>query len=178
MYEETIDLSHLPSEGLRLERRIHQNAWRISEPDWESRGDLVFEVFVIGNPRKASVQGNLSAKITASCHRCLKPTEQDLNRRFHLTYLSPDPVRFAKEEVEITREELEVAYLEKAHLALHEMVREQIYLAVPMKFLCKPDCLGLCVRCGADLNEAECGCPRQQEDPRWASLKFIVPEPK
>jgi uncharacterized protein len=176
MYEETIDLSHLPSEGLRLERRIHENAWKITEPDWQSRGELAFELLIKGNPQKASVEGNFDAGITASCHRCLKRLALKLDRKFHLTYLAPDPVRFSRDEVGLTGEELEVAYFEKPLLPLHELIREQVYLAVPMKFLCKADCRGLCVRCGADLNEVECSCPRQEEDPRWASLKSIVPK--
>ncbi len=37
MYQETIDLSHLPPEGLRLERRVHPNAWKITESDWKAK---------------------------------------------------------------------------------------------------------------------------------------------
>ena len=44
------------------------------------------------------------------------------------------------------------------HLLIHEMIREQIYLALPMKFLCNVDCRGLCPNCGANLNEVECEC--------------------
>jgi uncharacterized protein len=174
MYEEVVDLSHIPPEGLKLERRINPNAWKIKERDWESRGELVFDLFLKGNAQKTVVRGDLSAGITAYCHRCLKPLELALNRSFHLTYLAPDPARFAQDEVELTRDELEVAYLDSQYLRLHEMIREQIYLAVPMKLLCSVDCRGLCVHCGADLNTVECACPQEQTDPRWASLKAII----
>jgi len=178
MYQETIDLSHVPPEGLKLERRIHPNAWAIQEPEWQSQGDLVFDLFVSGGPQKVVVRGKLAAGILATCHRCLKQTKLDLDRNFHLTYLPPDRERFAKEEVELSPSELEVAYLEAAFLPIHEMVREQIYLAVPMKVLCRPDCRGLCFRCGVDLKEVECGCLVEQEDPRWASLRKIVRDSK
>jgi len=176
MYEEIIDLTHIPPEGLKLERRINPNAWHIKEKDWESRGELVFNVFLKGNADKTTATGKLEAGIKAYCHRCLKPIELDLNRTFHLTYLAPDPDRFAQEEVELTGDELEVAYLDSHFLKLHEMIREQIYLAVPMKLLCTPDCKGLCVHCGADLNTVECACPQEETDPRWASLKAITEE--
>jgi len=177
MYQESIDLSHLPPEGLRLERRVHPNAWRIHESDWESKGDLEFELFLQGGASKTIVTGHLKATVTANCHRCLKPTEVNLKRSFHLTYLPVDPQRLAKEEVELDQDELDMAYLEKMFLPLHDLIREQVYLALPMKVLCRPDCLGLCPHCGADLNEVECGCSGEQMDPRWASLKAISNRP-
>jgi DUF177 domain-containing protein len=174
MYQEVFDLSHLPPEGTAIERRIHQNAWRIQEPDWESRDDLTFQIFIRGNPSKVSVDGDFNAPIRAHCHRCWEEMELELNRKFHLTYLPPDPARFAQEEVELRNDELEVAYLEESHLPIHEMIREQIYLALPMKFLCKAVCRGLCPNCGGNLNEVECACAIEQTDPRWASLRVII----
>jgi uncharacterized protein len=178
MYQEFIDLSHIPSDGLKILRKIHPNAWKIVETDWQSKGELEFELFFRGNAKKAEVEGWFTAGIIANCHRCLKSFSLDLKRSFHLTYLAADPERFAKEEVELTGQELEVAYLEGEHLPLHEMIQEQIYLAVPMKFLCTKDCRGLCVHCGADLNEVECGCPTEEIDPRWAGLKKVLDKSK
>ncbi len=177
MYEESIDLSHLPAEGLSLDRRVHLAAWRIKEPDWESRTDLLFDLFMIGNQRKAHVQGKFSGGITARCHRCLQPFDLELARKFRVTYLAPDQERFAREESELTDSELEVSYMDKTYLPLHEMIQEQIFLALPMKFLCRAECKGLCPNCGANLNEVECGCDQEQMDPRWASLKAIVHDP-
>ena len=173
MYEEWIDLSHLPAEGLRIERRITPNAWKIHEQDWDSAGELWFEVFISGSAQKAVVEGRFTAPITAECHRCLGSVHLDLARRFHLTYLASDPERMAKEEVELSGDELEVAYLESEFLSLHDLIREQVYLSLPMKFLCKAECQGLCPNCGADLNQVECGCPKEEVDPRWAALKAI-----
>jgi uncharacterized protein len=174
MYHEVIDLSHLPPEGLKLERRVNYSAWKITESDWASRGDLLFEVFLQGNPRKTYVEGKFSAGLTAECHRCLRDFDLDLNKTFRLTYLATDPDRFAREESELSSRELEVAYLETDYLELHEMVREQIYLALPMKFLCRADCRGLCVHCGGNLNEVECACSAEAEDFRLSKLRTIV----
>jgi len=43
---------------------------------------------------------------------------------------------------------------------LRDAVREEVALAVPAFPLCRPDCAGLCPRCGADLNPGPCGCAR------------------
>ena len=178
MYQESIDLSHIPAEGLKIHRKVHPGAWKIDETDWKSRGELEFELFISGNAQKAEVEGWFTGGVRATCHRCLKPFNLDLQRSFHLTYLAADPERFAKEEVELTGQELEVAYLENEYLQLDEMIQEQIYLALPMKLLCRQDCKGLCVHCGADLNEVECGCPVDDVDPRWAKLKTVLDKSK
>ena len=43
---------------------------------------------------------------------------------------------------------------------LTDAVREEVALAAPAFPLCRPDCAGLCPRCGADLNPGPCGCAR------------------
>ncbi len=48
--------------------------------------------------------------------------------------------------------------------------RDAIAEAIPMSILCREDCAGLCVRCGADLNVAPCRCPHDAVDPRWSAL--------
>ena len=39
-----------------------------------------------------------------------------------------------------------------------EEIRQAMLLAVPSKPYCRADCKGLCVRCGQDKNEKDCGC--------------------
>ncbi|HEX9166122.1 MAG TPA: DUF177 domain-containing protein [Gemmatimonadales bacterium] len=47
-----------------------------------------------------------------------------------------------------------------AVIDLTDAVREEVALATPGYPLCRPDCAGLCPRCGADLNLGPCGCAR------------------
>lgn len=42
-------------------------------------------------------------------------------------------------------------------LDLNEVVLSDILLTLPTKILCREDCKGLCMICGADLNETDCG---------------------
>lgn len=39
---------------------------------------------------------------------------------------------------------------------LDKDVRDILILSIPNKILCRPDCRGLCVQCGTDLNERSC----------------------
>lgn len=58
-------------------------------------------------------------------------------------------------------------------LDLTHVLREEVALAVPRFLECRPDCKGLCPRCGANLNEGPCACP-PPEDPRWDALRGLT----
>lgn len=55
-------------------------------------------------------------------------------------------------------------------LDLSDAVREGVLLARSLAPLCRPDCAGLCPRCGQDLNQGPCDCREEPADPRWARL--------
>ena len=58
------------------------------------------------------------------------------------------------------------------------MLRDAVVLALPMSPLCREDCPGLCVECGAPLAEAGPGHRHEDApDPRWAGLKQFTDQP-
>ena len=59
-------------------------------------------------------------------------------------------------------------------LNLDELVREDILLELPTKFLCREDCKGICPQCGKNLNEGPCGCEPQSTDARFDVLKNLI----
>ena len=61
-------------------------------------------------------------------------------------------------------------------LDLGEAIREYALIAMPMRPLCKPDCLGLCASCGVDRNIAPCTCQEQRGDDRFAALRALLDE--
>ena len=56
---------------------------------------------------------------------------------------------------------------------LDEIVRTIFVLNLDSKLLCKPDCKGLCCRCGKNLNDGPCNC-QKEIDPRFAALKQLL----
>lgn len=63
-------------------------------------------------------------------------------------------------------------------LDVSQMVLSDVFLNLPIRFVCKPDCKGLCDRCGKDLNEGPCGCPKKDIDPRLLPLQKLLEESK
>lgn len=56
---------------------------------------------------------------------------------------------------------------------LDDIVTTAFVLNLESKFLCSPDCKGLCATCGKNLNEGPCGC-KPEPDPRLAVLKQLL----
>ena len=56
------------------------------------------------------------------------------------------------------------------------LLRDDILLELPSKFLCEKTCKGLCPKCGKNLNEGPCSCSAKETDPRLAVLKQLLSE--
>jgi uncharacterized protein len=59
-------------------------------------------------------------------------------------------------------------------LDLTEAVRQYREASREMQPLCRPDCKGLCPRCGRDLNEGECNCDSTIIDSRLVGLAALL----
>jgi uncharacterized protein len=118
------------------------------------------------------VQGRLATRLEMACARCLEPIPQDVKRDFDLLY-RPQGSDAGRDEMSVTDAEAEISYYEGEGLPLEDVVREQVLLAAPLKVTCREDCKGLCPHCGKNLNEGQCACTVEEEEPRWAALKEI-----
>ena len=63
--------------------------------------------------------------------------------------------------------------LEDGCADLDDIVTTALVLNMPSQLLCKPDCKGLCFRCGANLNLGPCNC-KPEPDPRFAALQQLL----
>ena len=118
------------------------------------------------------LRGKLSAGLELQCARCLDPVKQNVKREFELLY-RPLGADAGRDELSVTDAEAEIGYYQNAGLLLEDVLREQVLLALPLKVTCRPDCKGLCPQCGKNLNQEQCSCSTEIEDPRWAALKEV-----
>ena len=47
-------------------------------------------------------------------------------------------------------------------VTIDQDVRDEILLDHPIRILCRPDCRGLCLFCGTNLNEEKCDCKPEE----------------
>ena len=121
---------------------------------------------------KFRLEGTARTELELSCSRCLEPFRMPVDASFDLRYL-PASEMVSDGERETQDEDLDIGYYRDDQIDLNELLREQFYLALPMKPLCQEDCRGLCPQCGTNLNTSTCACEPDVVDPRLAALKSL-----
>ena len=119
--------------------------------------------------------GEASGAFSLTCSRCAKSFELPVEVEAEAVFL-PASEDAAKRASAYEEESGEVAYYTEDIVDVFPPLRDQVTLAEPMRPLCSQECKGLCPRCGADLNEAKCGCKEESGDPRFAELKKLLTE--
>ena len=142
------------------------DAYRITAPV-----DVEFEVHK--DKEKFRLVGHARTQLELGCSRCLEPYALPVDAEFDLRYL-PATAISTESERELQDEDVETAFYENDQIDVNELLREQFYLALPMKPLCSEGCRGLCPQCGTNLNTGTCACAPAWEDPRLAPLKALV----
>lgn len=125
-------------------------------------------------PESFLLTARLDYRQTLNCDRCLAPIEQPVVADLDLMIETAPVSRHQAEEVELGEDDLGVLHVEGDVLDTEPLIAEQVQLNIPMKPLCRPDCQGLCARCGAELNQGPCGCKQERMDPRWEALKALT----
>jgi len=118
------------------------------------------------------LQGRVRTTLQMPCSRCLEPFTMPVDSAFDVRYL-PASAMTPEDERELADDDLDTSYYRDDRIDLSELLREQFYLALPMKPLCEETCRGLCSRCGANLNQGTCGCAVDWTDPRLAPLRAL-----
>jgi uncharacterized protein len=147
--------------GVEAEQRGPLAASGLAEVIHEHRGprDIVADI---------RLRGRFAGKFQIPCARCVEPVEVPLAADYDLIF-RPAAADSEPTERSITAPETEIGYYQKDSLVLEDVLREQVLLSLPVRTLCKPDCKGLCPRCGADRNSQACTCVGN-DDPRWQAL--------
>ena len=117
--------------------------------------------------------GRVRTMLQLACGRCLEPFDVPVDSAIDALFL-PAAANVGEGEREIESDDLGVSYYKNDAIDLGEVMREQFYLALPMKPLCQPDCRGLCPVCGVNRNRDACSCQTEWVDPRFEALKRLT----
>lgn len=102
-------------------------------------------------------EGILKSSIELVCSRCLKNFIFTLNipilEQFQDKSVTPYVHNLKEsEDMEDINEFLDNI------IDMYDIFRQNIILNIPIKPLCRDECLGLCMKCGKDLNSGKCEC--------------------
>ncbi len=116
------------------------------------------------------VSAPLDGVMPGSCSRCLVDIRKVVRLEIEEEFLPEIDIKTGA-RLHSPREFDESFYIGQSHvLDLTEAVNQYICIGTFMKPMCRPDCKGLCITCGINLNEGECECDLTQRDPRWGAL--------
>lgn len=165
-----IEIEDLKQEPLHVSHVYEAGALRPVRED-VTLGESVSVEFTLSHKElELQVDGTVKTAVVYKCSRCLREFSRPLATSYSLFYLpQPKGVR-ADEEIALKYEDMAISFYDGIRFEVDQMVVEQIELAMPMKFVCRDDCRGLCYVCGVDLNEKTCGCRKDEPDSRLAAL--------
>ena len=112
-------------------------------------------------------RGRADVHVHGECVRCLQDLDEDRTVRLEELYHLP-------REVAQDEEDQDVLLLGETTLDLEPALRDALVGDLPFRPLCRPDCRGLCPRCGERLDDLPPGHHHQDRDPRWSALASLL----
>ena len=104
------------------------------------------------------LQGRVRATVLLHCDRCLTQYQIAVDAPVWMIFEYNDAGNWTAGEIDLQPEDLDVVTLAEPVVDLADAARQQIYMELPMRHLCRVSCKGLCPYCGVDLNSTACSC--------------------
>jgi uncharacterized protein len=109
------------------------------------------------------VSGNATVEVRGECVRCLGDISDELEVGIQELYVYPG----------VEADDDLASRLEGDLIDLEPLLRDEVVLDLPFQPLCRDDCSGLCVECGANLNDDPAHRHEEHLDPRWEALRGL-----
>jgi len=166
-----LNLSAIPEGISDLEVEVPSRELELESRDAEFIGPARIVLTVARQGEQLHVRGQAEIGIRQVCARCLQEAARELRASVSVVVRG----RSERDPQEEAADGL--LFHDGEAVDLTGEIREVLILEIPAAPLCRPDCAGLCPRCGADLNAGACGCGETvQADPRWAALRKLKQE--
>ena len=174
-------VSDITATGLSLVGDVTGEELELAETDAILRGPVSVSLDLMKADDMIAVTGVLEGTVVRQCVRCLKEYDDAVAFSVHAAFaregkeskvgarqLKPGEPRKGRSGATKTEADVEAEdegddryFYQGDHIELAPMLREHIILASPMQPRCRENCVGLCARCGKDLNEGPCQCPAE-----------------
>ncbi|MCM1049959.1 MAG: DUF177 domain-containing protein [Clostridiales bacterium] len=167
MFVNLTDVFNSEDEELSLQVETDMTEVSIGGEIFQITGKLPIQLDItnIGKD-KAMIKGRAEFIFSLSCDRCLEPVEEKMTLNICREVYSPDAQ-------DVSLDSDEQSFMDGYQLNVEDLLNNEIMINWPMKILCRPDCKGICLQCGKNLNTGDCGCDTFVPDPRMAAIKDI-----
>ncbi len=173
-----LDLSRIRAPETAFDKVYPPSAFTQADEEYMIAAPVTLHLDIHKDGSRFRLAGGVQTTLELPCSRCLEPFTLPVDATFDVSY-QPQSANVGEGELEVGEADLSTAFYENDQIDLGVLMREQFYLALPMKPLCREDCKGLCPECGTNLNAGTCNCRHEWTDSRLAALKALVKdEPK
>jgi uncharacterized protein len=176
----------------RLTPVPQQHDFSGSEAWWSERAPRGHEVWQLSSPcqfdlmansmgENVILEGSAAVEFQMECSRCAARYRHALREPFRLVLepvgervpSDPEAVEALSRDGLCLSDELELGWYRGAEIEIESYLAEVLSLALPAQPVCRDDCAGLCPECGANRNEAECGCSETKPNSPFAALASL-----
>ncbi len=159
-----VRIHSIPQEGMDLSFVVPPSEVKTGFPENDEAKsyfdhEISCQVHLDLDHKDVYLSGSAETALRPVCSRCGEPYESLLKVDLSLTCSPGAKVPPGSDVYQESNDS--VVFYRREELDLSEIVREQILLSLPITYLCKPACKGLCPHCGANLNEGEHTCTKQ-----------------
>lgn len=159
-------------------RQYPPDAFPPADGDFRIAEPVDLAIRITKDARKVRLTGRLRTTLEVGCSRCLEPFRVPVDAELDQMFLpeGTEIVAASDDDDEDGGQQADagVSFYKEDTIDLGELMRDEFYLALPMKPLCKDDCKGLCPVCGVNWNRETCTCKVEWTDPRMDSLKTLL----
>jgi uncharacterized protein len=167
----SIDLADLGTEKLALAASLPPGEVDLHGEGVRQVGPMEWSGYIQRHGAGFRLQGRLAAELELQCVRCLESRRESVRKECELYFEPRETLLYAEnDEIQLEESDTQTSFITGTELALSEIIREQVFLALPMKPLCSSECLGLCSVCGVNLNTHLCECSTQDFNPAFEGL--------
>jgi uncharacterized protein len=167
-------VNQIPEEGKEVALKVDVKKANkyfslLKNSDFSATSDVEGKVRVWSKDGMVIVEGEVSVELDLTCSRCLTHFRYPVYHHFRSIY-SPFHEMCKVEDLELKPYDMDVSIYNGVELDLENVLYEQVFLGMPDRALCCPDCKGLCPTCGANLNEGPCRC---ESEPRFSPFDVL-----
>ncbi len=183
-----VKIEEIRDEGLQVERQVglEQLGEALEGSGFRATEPLAYSARLRKVSGGVLLEARFTSRVSTPCKRCLAEATLELPVSFAINLVPESLARgeagLDEDGAELDKglgesggsfamEDADEELFDGKVIDLAPILREQLLLALPMNALCREDCRGLCMKCGQNLNESQCGCDTRFVDPRFAVLK-------
>ncbi|MDH3329401.1 MAG: DUF177 domain-containing protein [Desulfobulbaceae bacterium] len=164
-----LSFSEIPEHGIQLE--LTDVSW-FPEDQVQRSGPVTATLFFARKGEsKIEVRGKLKASLLLACDRCLEDYTYKIDAPIQLIFEVNDPEHHWRvQDLDGGEVDIDTVLLDEPKIDVGDILRQQLFLALPEKQLCRQTCAGLCSVCGANLNQGSCSCAREEKSSPFSVL--------